>query len=353
MNIKATLVILAVAGATIATEACTSMIVSAGASASGRPLLWKHRDTGCESNFVERTPARDGRHGYVALYNAGDSLLSEAWIGVNDVDFAIMNTASYNLAPDTASYKDREGAVMAEALRRCVTVDDFERLLQELPKPLGVQANFGVIDSQGNGAYFETDDYNYKKYDLADAEDGVLIRTNYSESGNDTDGYGYIRYNNTCQLLADKIASRSLAPADLTEGVSRSFYHSLTGRDMAADGSRWLVDQDFVPRRSSTASIVIEGARPGDTAGRRSTMWTALGYPPCAIVEAVTVDHVPEGMRPTLDGFRSPTCEETISKKRLAFPISRGSGPHYIDMDFLRPMIKRCHEESMKNYLAK
>lgn len=323
------------------------MIVSAGASAHGRPMLWKHRDTSCESNFVEKVPATANNYGYVALFNAGDSLLAEAWMGVNDVDFAIMNTASYNLAPDTAKYKDREGFLMTEALKRCKTVNDFERLLVSQPKPLGVQANFGVIDAEGNGAYFETDDYSFKKFDLADAENGVLIRTNYSFSGKEDAGFGYIRFDNASRLLADKIASRSLTPADFTETVSRSFYHSLLDKDMLADGGKWIIDQDFVPRASSTASIVIEGV--GDEAPH-STMWTALGYPPCAIVEAVTVDNVPEGMRPTLPGHKSEVCEDVILDKRRVFSIRRGSGYRYINTAILRPIIERCHIQSMKNY---
>lgn len=327
--------------------ACTSAIVSAKASASGRPMLWKHRDTSAESNFVERIPATESTHGYIALFNAGDSLLAEAWMGVNDVDFAIMNTASYNLAPDTATYKDREGEIMTLALQQCASVDDFARLLETLPKPLGVQANFGVIDAHGNGAYFETDDYEFVKFDLADAPDGVLIRTNFSFSGNDTDGYGYIRYDNAQHLLADKIKSKSLTPADFTEVVSRSFYHSLIGRDMAGDSTNWLVDQDFVPRRSSTASVVIEGV---SSDRRQSTMWTALGYPPCAIVYPATVDFVPENLRPILSGWQSPSASEAIALKRKAFSIIRGNGQHYIDMNFLRPVIDECHRISMINY---
>ncbi len=139
--------------------ACTSAMVSAKAAKNSRPLLWKHRDTSAENNFVERTPARNGDLANVALCNAGDSTLSEAWMGMNEAGFAIMNTASYNLAPDTAAYKDREGAVMALALKKCRSLSDFETLLDTLPKPMGVQANFGLIDASGQGAYYETDDY--------------------------------------------------------------------------------------------------------------------------------------------------------------------------------------------------
>lgn len=329
--------------------ACTSMIVSADRSATGRPLLWKHRDTGAPGNFVERVAPRDGNFGFVALFNDGDSLLLEAWMGMNDAGFAIMNTASYNLAPDTASIKDREGLVMAEALRRCSSVSDFEALLQRLPKPLGVQANFGVIDAHGNGAYFETDDYSYTRYDLADAPGGVLVRTNYSFSGNDTDGSGYIRYDNACHLIGDG----PISPATLTEELSRSYYHSMLGRDVLNDDTcRFAIDQDFIPRRISTASIVIEGVTAGGDPANM-IMWTMLGYPPVAHVTPVTLGNVPEGVRPTLPGWRSAESEQAAGRKRLAFPVTRGSGPHYIDLDYLRQVIPEQHALSLKAYSAK
>ena len=78
-------------------------------------MMWKHRDTGADHNFIQRVEAdtsRPGSIGYVALFNGGDTGLREAWMGMNDAGFAVMNTASYNLAPDTTDYKDREGLVI-------------------------------------------------------------------------------------------------------------------------------------------------------------------------------------------------------------------------------------------------
>ena len=94
-----------------------------------------------------------------------------------------MNTASYNLAPDTAAFKDNEGVVMRLALEQCRTLDDFEKLLSSLPKPMGVQANFGVLDAEGKGAYYETDDYTFKRFLLDEEPSGIIIRTNFSYSG--------------------------------------------------------------------------------------------------------------------------------------------------------------------------
>lgn len=331
-----------------ASLACTSMIIGPRASKSGRPLLWKHRDTGTEHNMVERVN-RPGQFEYVALFNGGDTALAEAWMGMNERGFAIMNTASYNLAPDTARIKDREGLVMSRALATCVTVDDFRNLLDTLPKPLGVQANFGVIDALGNGAYFETDDFKYTVFSLADAENDVLVRTNYSFTGNDTDGMGYIRYDNACHLTQPNVTAHDFTPATLTEGCSRSFYHSVYGRDMAADGTRWLVDQDFIPRHSSSASVVIEGCQPGGDP-KDYVMWTVIGYPPVSHVRPVTIDSVPDDLRPLEPGYRSRACNQAIRDKRRAFPIRRGSGKRYIDMQYLKAKSDAEHKLSVRAY---
>ncbi len=341
----------AVAGA-MAAGACTSMIVSGRASASGRPLLWKHRDSSGDMNFVEHTAATDSTHAFSALYNGGDSLLLDAWAGVNDAGFAVMNTASYNLAPDTARLCDREGAVMSLALGRCATVADFEQLLRTLPRPMGVQANFGVIDAAGGAAYFETSDHGFTRYDVADSPDGVLIRTNYSCSGTPDAGMGYIRYDNACALAADAIAAGAVTPELLTEGLSRSFYHSLLGIDAAADTTlRWVVDQDFIPRHSSVASVVVEGCAPGQDPDE-AVMWTVVGYPPCGHVVPATAAAVPDELRPVLPGYTSPAASDNRALMQQAFPISRGSGSHYIDMRALRPIMERQRALSLAAYRA-
>ena len=51
-------------------EACTTAIVSAEASASGRPLLWKQRDTDNPHNVVAYVSG--GKYAYTAVFNASD-----------------------------------------------------------------------------------------------------------------------------------------------------------------------------------------------------------------------------------------------------------------------------------------
>lgn len=330
--------------------ACTSAIIAAKATADGRPILWKHRDTSAENNFICRVE-KPGAIGYVGLFNGADTLtLEEAWMGMNDAGFAIMNTVAYNLPANSPDWIDREGFVMARALATCRTVDDFEHLLKDLPRPMGVRTDFGVIDASGAGAYFETDDYNYRRFDLADAPDGVLIRTNYAYSGTPDQGKGYIRHANVEALLADQIASRSITPASLTEGLSRSFYNSVTGFDASARDDAWTVDQDFIPRRSSTATVAIEGLLPGEDSSKM-IMWANTAYPPCGHIVPVTLTEIPDEVGPTSGrGAYSPMGLVGSDRMAEVFPISRGSGEKYINLEALRPICDKEYQISLENY---
>ena len=331
------IILIVVACGVLEAAACTSMVVSARASASGRPMLWKHRDTGADHNFIDRVPAQGPDElSYVGLFNGGDSLYSEAWMGMNDCGFAIMNTASYNLVPDTAKLKDREGVLMAMALKKCRTVDDFRNMLDSLPRPMGVQANFGVIDAHGRAAYFETWDDGFIPYYIGgDGEPTAMIRTNFSVAGNDSTGMGYIRYENAQHLLGPTAEAATLSPDDFLAVASCSYWHSMMERDPYTDGDIWAIDQDFIPRRSSMASVVIEGC---DSTGNPSDMLmhAIVGYPPLGDVHIATLSEVPEPLRPTLPGFRCRACEETQQRMRQAFPIQRGSGPRYLNLDVIR-----------------
>ena len=328
-------------------RACTSAIISAEMNPYGRPLLWKHRDTSTIDNKVEYIPSQDGSYAYVALFNADDKDLEQAWMGMNDVGFAVMNTASYNIKDDKVAKKnmDKEGYVMTIALRSCKTVDDFAELLEKLPRPMGVEANFGVIDATGNGAFFETNNHSYVRYDLKDAEDGVLVRTNYSHSGRKNEGYGFIREANAEHLLAPYIAQRAVTPEVLTEYLSRSFYHDKLKKDFGNENEKWVIDQDFIPRYKSTATIVIEGCRPFKNINDvkpgelidEYIMWTGLGYPPCSEIVPVwcEADGVDADLRGLAGNGHSAMSDKVKARRNDVFPIHKGNGEKYIDMQKL------------------
>ena len=314
---------------------CTSAVVSGRGTPDGRPLLWKHRDASDLNNRIVHFEAEGGKLEFVGLVNGVDTMANEVWAGYNTSGFAIMNTASYNLKNDTSSLSDREGVVMKQALGECRTVEDFARLLDSLPRPIGVEANFGVIDALGGAAYFEVNSYEVFRYDVKDSPDGYLLRTNYSVSGRPNEGYGYIRYDNAARLFSRAASERSITPEWITGICSRSFYHTLLGRDFTTD--TWVVDQDFIPRRSTSASVVIEGVKSGESPVF-TTMWTMLGYPPCSVVLPVWIGceyGVPTLLQGSEDSVRSPLCEWSNRLKNKVFSLERGSGPHYLHMALL------------------
>lgn len=350
MKLSALILFLASALCAPLSEACTSAIVAASATVDGRPILWKHRDTDATNNFLYRVE-QPGKIGFVGLFNGADELnLDDAWMGMNDAGFAIMNTVAYNLPANSPEWIDREGAVMTKALATCRTVDDFEKLLKALPKPMGVRTNFGVIDAEGNGAYFETDDYNYERFDLKDAPGGILIRTNYAYSGAPDEGMGYIRHKNVEDLLATQLSTASITPASLTEGLSRAFYNSVTGFDGADSSESWAIDQDFIPRHSSTASIAIEGLKSGEDTSKM-IMWANLGYPPCSHVVPVTLTSIPAEAGPNAEsGAYSPMGLDASVRMLEVFPIYRGSGNRYVNLDAVRAISDEQFKISLEQY---
>ena len=274
----------------------------------------------------------------MGLVNAIDSSGNEIWAGVNEAGFAIMNSASYNLkaAKDTTKLKDREGLLMKLALKICRNLSDFETLLDTLPKPLGVESNFGVIDASGGAAYYETDNYHYTKLDVNDprvAPSGYLIHTNYSFTGRINEGYGYIRFQMAQNLFQKAVASNQLTPEFILQQVSRSLKHGLTGVDLTQSKQDFAILRDYIPRRSSVSVILIKGVKAGENPAR-TVMWAMPGFPLTSVAMPLWVanmDDLPAILLPGPD-HRAPLCQAALQLKKQCFPIRRGSGPNYLNL---------------------
>lgn len=318
--------------------ACTSAIITGKVTANGRPLLWKHRDTGQEQNRIAYFTT--GKYTFLALVDAPDQG-GTAWTGTNSAGFSIMNTASYNLKDDQVKEMDQEGKLMYRALEICAGTEDFERFLDTLSRPLRVEANFGVIDAFGGAAYYEVNNHSWVRIDANDpaiAPHGYLIYTNFSYTGRKDEGMGYMRYQTASALFLEKAAVSDFTPQWIFTHVSRSFYHAFLGMDLCdptfspdrANG--WFIDQDFIPRRSSTCSVVIEGVQKGDDP-LKTIMWTVMGYPPAGVCIPLWVnmgDRQPYLLLGQGDQNRSPLCEMAVSLKHQAFPVTRGNGSRYM-----------------------
>jgi hypothetical protein len=327
---------------------CTTAVISGRVTPDGRPLLFKQRDSDFIHNHLMYFT--DGRFDYIGLVNSSDSLGSEVWAGCNSAGFAIVNSAAYNLnLGDSTKTVDREGVIMKHALQTCRSLEEFENLLRTLPKPLGADANFGVIDARGGAAYYETGNYTFSRWDVNDssvAPSGYLIRTNYAFSGIADSGYGYVRYATAEKLFHDAYTDKNLTPEFLLRDVSRCLQHSLTGinlwQDLPANGHqpRFVNFRDFIPRYSSTSAMAIQGIRK-DEKPEMTTLWTILGFPLSSVVVPVWIAGgapLPEVVRAdtcaSASGF-APLCEMALILKNRCFPLRWDGGNFYLNLSAL------------------
>ncbi|MEE4310655.1 MAG: hypothetical protein V2J62_02190 [candidate division KSB1 bacterium] len=323
---------------------CTTAVVSGRYTVDGRPLLWKHRDTGTED--VKLMYFDDGEYAYLGLVNSSDSSGSEVWAGTNSAGFSIMNSASYNLKDSKTENEDQEGFFMKEALKQCKDLNDFESFLKKTSGPRGIEANFGVIDAMGGVAYYECDDTSYVKYDANDpahAPFGYIIRTNYSFNRNVQDGYGYIRYQTADKLFYDAVAAGELSAPFILTKCDRNLTHSLTGTDLtkvpmprSGSAAQFVHFEDYINRYSSASSTVVHGVRPGENASH-TTLWTMPGFPLCSVAVPTWViagEDLPKILTANA-GSHSPLCDKVVALKRRCFPISRGSGKKYLNQAVL------------------
>lgn len=329
--------------------ACTSAVVSGRVTPDGRPLLWKNRDTDFMRNHIAYVQGE--KYSFIANVNSdnfwqsaslprGETGLKEAWMGTNEAGFAIMNTQSYNLVEvkDGEERGAANGRVIYRALEVCTTVQDFCHLLDTLQKPSYIEANFGVIDAQGGALMLEVD---YDKYTVFDANNpkdapyGYVARTNFSFAGEVNQGAGYVRYMEADAVLMKASAMGGITPQGIMCDLSRSFRNAVLGVDLRKgccnkpQGTGWFVDQDFIPRSSTSCSIVVQGVKPGERA-ELTTMWTLLGYPPTGVTVPLWVKgaerYLPESVR-YVDEYRSaPLSARSLAWADEVFSYKQGMG---------------------------
>lgn len=313
---KRIFIILTVIGMIVPVQifACTSFIISSKASTDGRPLMWKHRDTGHLDNRLEHFKGE--KYNFVGLVNSSEGPLgTEVWIGSNTAGFSIMNTASYCLKDDDIpmSEMDREGVLMYRALEICATLSDFEHFLDTLSRPMGVEANFGCIDAKGGAAYYETSNNGYVKRDVNAMEEGYCVVTNFSVTGRQKDWKGVERFKTASAIMKrQKIEDGRLTgmdPKAVMDSLSRSYEHQ--------------GDNLYIPRYITSASVIIEGVREGESTDRQ-VLWAAIGYPDCAVMVPVPVskeDHIPHYLKKTQKSENCILCDLSLEiKKRDIFP---------------------------------
>lgn len=263
---------------------CTSAIITGKATADGRPLMWKNRDTADPQSYMAFFTGE--RYRFIALTNSSYRDIKSIWMGSNEAGLCIMNTLSYNLIEKQQGQRTSQdnGRLMKRALEICANVKDFIHLLDTI-RNWQIEANFGIIDAQGGAAYFEVSHTSYRMYDANDpsvAPHGYLVRSNYSLSGIKDKGAGYLRYRQADKLLEQATQQNIITAQWLFENLSRSFANPLTGTDLKNTSdkhSEWTIEQNFIARKTSACAVAFQGVKK-DEKPEQTIMWLVIGYPP-------------------------------------------------------------------------
>lgn len=342
-SIASLVVVLGIAGAAAADgqdrqEQCTSAVILPEGSSTGGPVLWKNRDTDVLSNkivFVDEDP-----FDYLCLANADSASGRVCWAGLNSEGFAIINTVAYNLPKSSGEMEDLEGLIMADALRRCRTVADFEAYLTaNLGPELGSLANFGVLDGDGRALLFEVHNHGFEKVDPAGEANSCLLNTNYARSGEEGGGAGYLRFEREAELF------RGLpeGPVDVRTVLttfSRDTGHVLVDQPtpfelegVAGDRPLWISTRDTINKAYTSAAVVLVGRVPGDSSSV-ATMWVIPGEPVTAVAVPVWVE---AGASPDelWRGEEAALWAASSRLKKLARPFAEGNKDDYLNLAVL------------------
>jgi hypothetical protein len=297
--------------------------------------LWKNRDTLSLSNKV--VYVKESPYSYLALVNANSDSGRVSYAGLNSAGFAIMNTVGYNLPGKPGEMKDLEGFIMADALRTCRTVEDFERFIKaNLGPDLGSLANFGVIDANGKAVIFEIHNNGYKIFDSLPTPEKYLVNTNFARSGKPDKGAGYLRFERAVELF------KTFSPGKVSfEPIlcrfTRDLGHVLVKhprieelKNVPAGQDLWISTADCINKRYTSTAVVITGKNPDDK-DSRATMWVIPGEPVCAVALPLWVE---AGMPPEAfwKGEKAPLWEESLRLKDIIRPLKGGNRENYLNL---------------------
>ena len=324
----------------IAVTPCTVAVVSGKATPDGRPLLWKNRDTTARPNKMAFL--QGSKYSFIGIVHPLDKEPKNVWAGINSEGFAIMNSASSDLAESTGMVGMGEnGIFMKRALGECADVADFERLLNETNGKRKVGANFGVIDAKGNACFFETRNSSYIKFDANDprvAPQGYIIRTNYAfTSPVKYGGGGYIRFERISQLFQTASAEKRLnVPFILQEAARDLVNEKLHSYPLSAPkafdpATPFYINTSDTINRNSTVSVTLFHGAPSPDKAYLSTMWVLLGQAVCTT--AIPLWAHAEGI-PEVAGGEStaPLNDLAIALANYLYPDERGHMRQYLNV---------------------
>lgn len=320
---------------------CTVAVISGKATRDGRALMWKNRDTSVLANKMVYFQGE--KYGFLALINAKDKKVEHVWAGINTEGFAIMNSASGDLAEGEGGMNDN-GRFMRQALSKCGDVPDFEKFLLNTNGKRKVGANFGVIDAKGNACFFETRNSSFVKFDANDprvAPQGYIIRTNYAYTAPlKNRGGGYIRFERASKLFEMASAEGRLDCRFILQEVARDLanekLHSypLTTAKAYEPSSPLYINTNDTINRNSTVSVALFQGAPSQKKAYIATMWVILGQPICSVAVPLWTDA--RAIPDILDGAeRSSLNNFSRTLASYLYPDRRGHMSQYLNISRL------------------
>ena len=316
---------------------CTIAVV--GESVAGRPILWKNRDVNNPHQAVRYFDSEP--LAFVANIYEGES--DRAWSGINEAGFGIVNTDTYNQGICGVSGDD-DGVVMFNALGNFITVGDFQTFLDSTNLTIRRTTHcYGVFDSTGAATIFEAGRNYYVRYDANDNPCGYLVRTNYADSGEDTNFVGEDRRIRAESVLEEAV---SIEPGLFLYNLARDlFTEELDPYPLPFEGSfgsypAGIIESHHTINRYYTSSAcVLIG---GNGEGFPPTMWQFLGQPAVSIPVPIWVNS--GEVSPPLGGSgESPLCDMAIEFKSLIY-----TGTYTVDSYMLDEILDRFQPTEME-----
>ena len=273
-------------------EACTSIVVSGKATASGRPLLLKVRDNDISKSNTNIQYFKGDRFDFissVANTTEHHDNMNASFGGYNSAGLCMASLTSHGFPLEKAKNRCGGGELLHKALGNCRNLGEFEALARRIMEERPIVTNIGAIDAEGAAACYEFGGHTFKKYDVNDpacAPEGYRAIANFAFSGDMSKGTGKERYDSAMESLAatgkNADGKYDIDHTDILENVVRSFRHPLRGVEKLEDiKDEYYSHQGFIVRFTTNSAYIFEGVRPGEDP-KHTVMWVNLGNPCCA-----------------------------------------------------------------------
>jgi len=263
-------------------EECTLALISGSATSDGRALLWKNRE--CPATFQEYVYCDSGQFAFIGVTNAG--VTDQVWGGINEAGFAVGDANAYNFA-NLYPGPDDDGYIMYLALGTCQTVEDFEAMMDSTEdEGRHRTAIYGVIDANGDGAFFEAATYEHYRYDLG-GDSIYMVRATFAYSGAPGPYASQHRHDRARDLLDSAFHAGCLSRQFITQSVMRDLVGVTTNPyPLPFQGQEGSLPYGFINTNSEAlinrcttrAGLVVQGILPTEDP-LLTTLWAMVAEP--------------------------------------------------------------------------